>query len=270
MNVRSAGQKSYVHAKFEILGYCGNSFATGSVPALTSDCSVVCAADSSEFCGAGNRLTVYARNGTSSPPPSSSSSTSSAAPAPTGFPTGWTSQGCWVDGANGRILTHQQADSNTNTLQTCVQTCAGLGYTIAGAEYGTQCFCDNAIYGGGVLAASQSDCNVACPGDSTEKCGAGNRMTIYSKGTPQVYQAPGPQTTGLPTGWEYVGCLQDNIQSAENAQVNIPVFPYKVWDTTTNTPESCIKQCQEFGFNAAGLEYGSQCCKSVSPPLDAC
>lgn len=238
-----------------------------------------CAADSSEFCGAGNHLTVYFKNGTasaaSSVVPSASSpavlstaaSTGSAAPTPTGFPAGWTSQGCWVDGANGRILTHQQADSQTNTLQTCAQTCYGLGYSISGAEYGVQCFCDNFIYAGGALAANQGDCNTQCPGATSENCGAGSRMTIYSNSTPQVFQAPGPQQTGLPTGWAYAGCLQDNIPAAENAQISISVFPYKLWDIATNTPEACIKQCQEFGFNAAGLEYGSQCCKYLRPLL---
>ncbi len=36
-----------------------------------------------------------------------------------------------------------------------------------------------------------------------------------------------------------------------------------VWNNATgNTPEACIAICQQFGFNAAGLEYGSECCKS--------
>jgi hypothetical protein len=44
--------------------------------------------------------------------------------------------------------------------------------------------------------------------------------------------------------------------------VNLYTFPWKVWDNSTgNTPVSCIERCQEFGYNAAGLEYGSQCCK---------
>ncbi|TVY28312.1 WSC domain-containing protein [Lachnellula hyalina] len=262
---------SYFGTEYGQECYCGNSFGAGSVPALNSECSMGCAADSSEFCGAGNRLTVYFKNGTASAASSAASiasspvdlsaaaSTASAAPTPTGFPAGWTSQGCWVDGANGRILTHQQADSQTNTLQTCAQTCYGLGYSIAGAEYGVQCFCDNFVYAGGALAANQGDCNTQCPGATSENCGAGSRMTIYSNSTPQVFQAPGPQQAGLPTGWAYAGCLQDNIPAAENAQISISVFPYKLWDSATNTPEACIKQCQEFGFNAAGLEYGSQC-----------
>ena len=147
-----------------------------------------------------------------------------------------------------------------NTLQACVATCSSLGYTIAGAEYGVECYCDNAIYAGGALAANQADCSTICPGNSAENCGAGGRMSLYSLGTPNAYSAPAPQTAGLPTGWAYAGCLQDNIASNEDPNEILSTFPYLVWDNaTSNTPAACIERCQEFGYNAAGLEYGSQC-----------
>lgn len=54
---------------------------------------------------------------------------------------------------------------------------------------------------------------------------------------------------------------RDNIPSNEDPNNQLPTFPYKVWDTQTNDAPSCITRCQQFGFNAAGLEYSSQCCK---------
>lgn len=194
------------------------------MPAPASDCSFACAGNATQKCGAGNRLSVYAIAGTA-PPKSTSSSvaatTTSKAATATGFPTGWAAQGCWVDNANGgRILTHQQTDNAQQTLQTCVNTCAAAGYTIAGAEYADECYCDNFIYNGGAKAANQADCNTPCPGNSAQSCGAGNRLTVYSKGTPQAASgsggggggapAGGPivQKTGLPTGWTYGGCIQ--------------------------------------------------------------
>lgn len=200
-------------------GYCGNSFSAGSVVAAATDCSFPCAGNSLELCGAGDRLSVYVLNGTitsttttGSISPTSTTSTGSVSittnPAATGFPTGWVTQGCWVDGVDGRILSYQQPDQAENTLQLCVTTCAGLGYTIAGAEYGVECFCDNYIYNGGALAANQGDCDMECPGDTAEDCGAGNRLSIYAIGTPKVYAPPAPQTSGLPANWAYSGCLQ--------------------------------------------------------------
>lgn len=58
---------------------------------------------------------------------------------------------------------------------------------------------------------------------------------------------------------------RDNIPAKEDANQQLPTFPYKVWDTQTNDAPSCIKQCQLYGFNAAGLEYASQCCMYTTP-----
>jgi hypothetical protein len=147
-------------------------------------------------------------SGMSTTATTSASISISSSPLQTGFPAGWTYQGCWVDGADGRILNYQQPDNQALTQQSCVEACAAAGYTIAGMEYSVQCFCDNKIYNGGALAANQGDCDMPCSGDSAEDCGAGSRMTLYSIGTPAVYQAPAIQTTGLPANWVYKGCLQ--------------------------------------------------------------
>jgi hypothetical protein len=146
--------------------------------------------------------TVSATSGTVS---KTSSSTTTG---PTTTQTGWVYQGCYVDGLNGRDLPYQAADNEENTQEVCISTCAGLGYTIAGVEYGVQCFCGNALYNGAAPAANQADCNVACPGNAAEDCGAGNRLSLFSIGTPQIYQPPAVQTTGLPANWVYKGCLQ--------------------------------------------------------------
>jgi hypothetical protein len=55
---------------------------------------------------------------------------------------------------------------------------------------------------------------------------------------------------------------RDNIPSNEDPNEILSTFPYMVWNSVTaNTPTACIEQCQLFGYNAAGLEYGSECCK---------
>jgi hypothetical protein len=191
---------------------------------------------------------------------STGSKTSTSSPAQTTAPGGWVYQGCWVDGLQGRDLNYQQPDNQQNTVEACQTTCAGLGYTISGVEYGVQCFCDNFLYNGAALATDQTTCNEPCPGNAAEMCGAGNRLSLYSSnGTPKVYQPPAIQTTGLPANWVYKGCLQDNIPSKEDPNEIVSTFPYMVWNNASNTPVACITQCQAFGYNAAGLEYGSEC-----------
>jgi hypothetical protein len=73
-------------------------------------------------------------------------------------------------------------------------------------EYGTQCFCDNVMKNGPVIAP-ETDCSIACPGNSAEKCGAGNRLSVYYKGNLTIYNIPVAQTTGLPGSWQYSGCI---------------------------------------------------------------
>ena len=257
--------------------YCGNAINAGSVYAPNQgDCSFACPGNAFEYCGAGNRLEMYARGAsvvssssatgtgstaTTATGSSTSVSVSVTTPSATGFPTGWTYQGCYVDGLTGRDLEAYQApDSQTLTQQSCVALCASKGYTIAGMEYSVQCFCDNALYNGAALATNQADCSDACSGNSAEMCGGGNRLTLYSLGTPTVYEPPAAQQSGLPAGWAYQGCLQDNIASNEDPNEILSTFPYMAWNNATgNTPTACIEQCQQFGYNAAGLEYGTQC-----------
>ncbi|KAJ9157373.1 Glyoxal oxidase-like protein [Pleurostoma richardsiae] len=250
--------------------YCGNSFNAGSVAAPATDCSFLCAGDSFEYCGAGNRLSVYSLGGAasqSSSKPATSTSTgtatgiasgttsavvsTSSAPAATGFPTGWSYQGCWIDGAQGRILSYQAPDSQTLTQQSCAQLCQTQGYTISGTEYAQQCFCGNQIVNGGEQSA-ESDCNTPCSGDSTEMCGGGGRLSIYSDGAPTVYAPPTVQLSGLNGSWEYQGCYEDNINDERT-------FFWQIYYDGIMTPNMCLSRCAEYGYAAAGLEYGEEC-----------
>jgi hypothetical protein len=41
------------------------------------------------------------------------------------------------------------------------------------------------------------------------------------------------------------------------------VLPYQNVYTSNNTAEACLNQCAAFGYPAAGMEYGDECCKSI-------
>ena len=200
--------------------YCDDSLHNGGGPATDGNalCDMACNGNAAETCGGPNRLDMYSYTASSSGTTTSASgtgtgtsnptTTTSSGTGPTGLPTGWAYKGCWVDQAYGRILANSEPDDSTLTVESCVATCSGLGYSIAGMEYYTQCYCGDAIINQGVLATSQSDCNTACGGNSAEMCGGGDRMSIYSNQT-TVYVQPIPvvQNTSLPGNWEYQGCL---------------------------------------------------------------
>lgn len=163
--------------------YCGNSLRGGSTIAATTDCSMLCNGNQFEYCGGGNRLDLYAINGTipSSTTASSTASattSSSGVPLPTGLPSGWVSSGCWVDEVHGRIVQYQQPDNPAMTIESCVSTCASENYTVAGVEFGVQCFCGYEVINAGSLAPNQGDCGQGCGGNSAEICGTYQKIQI--------------------------------------------------------------------------------------------
>ncbi|MCJ1384634.1 hypothetical protein MMC17_007752 [Xylographa soralifera] len=101
-------------------------------------------------------------------------------PVPAGIPTGWTYRGCFIDNVYGKILSTGEADNAAETIEACIAVCQSLGNTVAGIEYASQCSCGNEIVEGGTLAPEDTDCNMACSGNSAEICGGPNRMSIYA------------------------------------------------------------------------------------------
>ena len=169
----------------------------------------------------------------------------------TGLPTGWKYDGCYTEGINGRALSYQQAGGSTNTIESCINTCITAGYSVAGLEYSSQCFCDDYLYNG-AAPADASKCNMPCSGNANEICGAGDILSIYNMGNLTVFQIPVAQTTNIPGNWTYQGCYSDNINNNRAL----------IWQsilTTNNSATTCLGLCAEYGYMAAGMEYGEEC-----------
>ncbi|KAL1861470.1 hypothetical protein Daus18300_008865 [Diaporthe australafricana] len=138
------------------------------------------------------------------------------------------------------------------TQQSCALTCSNAGYTVSGTEYSTQCFCGKGISNGGVQAAAATECSSTCAGDTTQKCGGPDRLSIVSKGAPGVELPPGP--IGQVGSWTYQGCYNDNANGA-----NERTFPWQLIYAGTLTPAICTDKCASYGYAAAGMEYGQEC-----------
>ena len=54
------------------------------------------------------------------------------------------------------------------------------GYSFAGVQSRTQCFCGNNQPAPEFLANQETECNMACPGDNSAMCGGGWRMNVYT------------------------------------------------------------------------------------------
>jgi hypothetical protein len=256
-----AGGFSYAGTEYSQECWCGNSLMNGHDPAPDGDtgCNMACKGDATEMCGGANRLNMY-YYGTSVPTGiQTTAASTTAAPVATELPTGWQYSGCYVDNIGGRIMGNQQVDDTTTTIESCVAKCVGKGYSVAGVEYGVQCFCDNYLRNNAKIVAD-TQCNMVCPGNKAEKCGDGDRVSVYydstvNNGTLNIYKTPVPRTTGLPGNWTYVGCLSDNVDN--------PSLPKLVELGSANSPEACLSACGTFGYGAAGMEFGTQCCRSL-------
>ncbi|KAK4123484.1 WSC-domain-containing protein [Parathielavia appendiculata] len=88
--------------------------------------------------------------------------------------------GCYKDSHNralsGEVLPNLGAVSNTN----CVEYCASKGFSVAGTEYGGECYCGNSL--SPLEKIDESKCAMACKGDGDQTCGGDWALTLYAEG----------------------------------------------------------------------------------------
>ena len=94
----------------------------------------------------------------------------------------WEYVGCGTDNIDGRILTGDTESADKMTVETCVDYCSGKGFSIAGLEYSTQCYCGNTIATKGApIPGVMGNCVMKCGGDSGEYCGGYGTISLYQK-----------------------------------------------------------------------------------------
>ena len=85
---------------------------------------------------------------------------------------------CFVDNEGGlRNLPYKAYFSSTNTIEKCKRVCFEKNYRYAGIQFAKECFCGNNAPE--KIVPKQSECNMDCSGDKSQKCGGGNRMNVY-------------------------------------------------------------------------------------------
>ncbi|KAK3324873.1 WSC domain-containing protein [Apodospora peruviana] len=154
--------------------YCGLVPApSGKVAASIEECHFSCPGDTAEKCGAGMRVSVY--------------HTTTTGPTDRDDVAGSTRHGCMTEGGDGRALQAKAFATDGMTLEVCEATCAG--YTYWGVEYGRECYCGN-DFNPTSQKVNDSECDMMCMGDSTQLCGAGNRLMAYKRERVVVPNSP--------------------------------------------------------------------------------
>ncbi|MCJ1369596.1 hypothetical protein MMC20_000808 [Loxospora ochrophaea] len=281
-------QYTYFATEYGSECYGSNSLASDSTKTVLTDCSMTCAGNASEYCGAGNRLSLYQQSGqqssssgTVSSTATGSSSSSSAASTPTGpvvaqIP-GYSYQGCYTEGTSGRALAASTKVENVMTVDLCAQLMSQYAYF--GVEYSTECYGANSLSTGSILASS-NDCSMLCGGNATEYCGAGNRLSLYQKtsgststststassitstlsgsltssslttatSTSATPSSTGPINAAI-AGYSYLGCYTEATSARALAASSVVI--------SQMTVEYCAQQMSAFAY--FGLEYSTEC-----------
>ncbi|KAF2440107.1 WSC-domain-containing protein [Karstenula rhodostoma CBS 690.94] len=174
---------------------------------------------------------------------------------------GWRDLGCYSDDANNLTLGDLTTGSyvlqqgafvalSTNSPDTCMNYCNARGYSFAGVEAGTNCFCSSRTPDS--LLSGQTGCNQACPGpNEAETCGGLNRIQVFTNDVPYPYAQP--KTSGLQTDWTYQGCYTTTPES--------PVLQADSADLSVIGAggTQCIDYCSGQGYNYAGTGNGYEC-----------
>ncbi|KAG4437093.1 hypothetical protein IFR05_007427 [Cadophora sp. M221] len=151
--------------------FCGSDDLSQETLAPSTDCNMGCSGNSSESCGAGNRLTVLRSNQTATSPVTNKG---------IGL---WALYGCYKEGINGRALTTNMdvpGGGNNLTVASCINACSNAGFVLSGVEFGGECYCGNQFsYQSKPASNGFKGCNVPCNGNATELCGGGDYLDVY-------------------------------------------------------------------------------------------
>ncbi|PPQ98361.1 hypothetical protein CVT26_013617 [Gymnopilus dilepis] len=112
----------------------------------------------------------------------------------------FTFDGCFTDVVDGNPRTLSEPFNNIDggvTVESCTATCAANGFTIAGLEFGQECWCGNEFsLPAANITAAPGDCSRACEADPTELCGAAFRLSVYIDSTATDTGDDGTGTAG--------------------------------------------------------------------------
>lgn len=162
---------------------------------------------------------------------------------------GWTYQGCYLDSVGKRSLAYpSNRDYSIQTVETCTSWCTANKYSYCGLEYSTECYGDYNLSED--LRVPESDCSMPCAGNSSQICGNGNRLSVYTTGAADT----GPSTNPGPDGWKFLACYTDAGDSRTlSTPQGVSAGPSGM------TVAQCTAACKSGGYRFAGLEYGDEC-----------
>lgn len=167
-------------------------------------------------------------------------------------PNGWTRLGCYADHAK-RILSDVKVLAKLdNTPTTCTSLCAEKGYTLAGVEAGTNCFCGNE-FDYAPQSISRLMCTARCPGNVFQSCGGLWAIEIYQAPKPK----PSPKPKPLPA--PVCGPFNSGVSLKKSSKV-ISHKDINLWTTS---------KAENIAVSNSHLSITKKCTSILLQPLQA-
>lgn len=166
----TCGGFRYMGVEYGAECFCGQTIDATSFPAdAEAECDMTCAGSSTQICGGSSRLSLFASENFAIHPPSIS--------VPAGEEIAqWNFVSCHTEPSGYRALSAAINVLDEMTLEECAMFCEG--HTYFGTEYGSECYCGDAIADGSD-AVDESECGMTCTGDNLQYCGDGLRLSLY-------------------------------------------------------------------------------------------
>ncbi|KAJ3218621.1 hypothetical protein HK099_004992, partial [Clydaea vesicula] len=242
------GRECYCDKKTEL--------SLSSVP--DTECKMKCFGNANQLCGGPNRINIYQYNVKINVNPAPEKILNDLPKSledllkASNIQEGWTYSGCLTEPPIGRLLKSKVLSSDSQTLQSCIQQCADKGFNAAGAEFGRECFCDNATIDLSYAAVDENECKMACPGDKTQKCGGSKRNLFQVIPTSIITSVIATETPTIPSNYKDIGCYSEGKGGRAFSRG-------KNLNADDMTKEKCSSFCSDLNFNFSGLENGKQC-----------
>ncbi|CAN0382047.1 unnamed protein product [Pylaiella littoralis] len=256
-------ESEYAGVEYGFECFCGDAGADFSKNGELdlADCDYLCTANPEEFCGGFNAIEVFSLGN----PDITTTSTNPVIPVgptePEVDPSAFTFVGCFADSdASRSMLLKTASDAMTSAL--CASLCSGFPFF--GTQFGEECWCGEETAQAIFEANGAASCTINCTGDSTEKCGGDDAISVYSSDdvveVPTTPITPSPvvdvttPTTPSPVvdvgveDYEYSGCYADPKDN--RAMV-------KEADSDAMTAAFCAALCASSPF--FGTQYAVEC-----------
>lgn len=217
---------------------------------------MVCKGDTTQFCGAGSRLSVWSITMASA---STLSVASSVSPSSTAVMNPRVAGGSYIGCVSETSPRALNADSNsvsTQTLELCAQRAVDKNYRYFGLQYSSECYLADVVSSASVRL-DETRCNMPCSGNRQQLCGGSMAMSLFNN---TLFKPRIPLTVKASNGinYTYQGCFSD-----QGSPRTLSAYSTS---QRTNTVQGCAQLCHGKGYSWAGAEYGAECyCSNVGP-----